>query len=125
MLARQLEEEEYYDSLPQQQQQVIRRRVVVQKTNISKGMRNKAMFLFLLCIGLWGLILFRSSSIAADTYEIGKIRSEARVLERENEQLKVENAKLKAHTRVKEIAEKKLGMTVPKVTYFASDKAKQ
>ena len=125
MLARQLNEEEYYEDLPQQEQKVIRRRVVVRKNNISKSMRNKAMFLFLLCIDLWGLVLVRSSSIAADTYEIGKIRREARVLERENEQLKVENAKLKSHNRVKEIAEKKLGMTVPKETYFAGDKARQ
>ncbi|MBQ1855388.1 MAG: cell division protein FtsL [Anaerovibrio sp.] len=123
MLARQLVEEEYFEELPQQQQKIIRRRVV--RRNAHEDPRRKqALCLFVLGALIYGLILWFSSCLASEVYEVGRIQAEASGLEKSNEDLKVENAKLKSHSRIKEIAVNQLGMTVPQENYFAGSKAK-
>ena len=50
------------------------------------------------------------------------MRTEAAKLEAENAKLRIANAQLKNPTRVKEIAEQKLGMGVSEQVYFAEGK---
>ncbi len=123
MLARQLVEEEYFEELPQEQQKIIRRKIV--RRNVQKDPRRRKAVCFLVVGALiYGLILWFSSCLASEVYEVGRIQAEASALEKSNETLRVENAKLKSHSRIKQIAVTQLGMTVPQENYFAGNQAK-
>ena len=123
MLARQLSEEEYFEALPQEEQKIIRRKIV--RRNAQKNpIRRQALIIFLTATVLCGAVLLISSILASEVYELGHIQSQARMIEKSTEDLRVENAKLKSHVRIKEIAVKQLGMTVPQETYFAGDQKK-
>lgn len=126
MLARQLEEEEYYEELPRQQvtahrqyeqNRLIRRRIV--KRN---NLRSRMAILLIVVSVLAVFITARSSVIAGRGFEIVQMRTEAAKLEAENARLRIANAQLKNPTRVKEIAEQKLGMGVSEQVYFAEGK---
>lgn len=123
MLARQLSEEEYYD-LPQEEQRVIRRKIVRRHAQNNPN-RKKVLIVFLTATLLYGAVLLMSSVLHSEVYELGNIQSEARSLEKANETLRVENAKMKSHIRIRDIAVKQLGMTVPQETYFAVEQKKQ
>ena len=129
MLARQLGEEEYYEELPRQQvtahrqhrqyeqNRLIRRRIV--KRN---NLRSRMAILLIVVSVLAVFITARSSVIAGRGFEIVQMRTEAAKLEAENARLRIANAQLKNPTRVKEIAEHKLGMGVSEQVYFAEGK---
>jgi cell division protein FtsL len=59
---------------------------------------------------------------ASRGYELVAIQQQADQMEQENERLKIEIAKLKSPDRIKSIAQDQLGMSVPKQTYFSSEK---
>ncbi len=123
MLARQLSEEEYFEELPQEEQRIIRRKIV--RRNVQPNpVRRQGMIAFLTGALLCGMVLLVSSVLASETYELGHIQSEARLLEKSNETLRVDNARMKSHARIKDIAVRELGMTVPQETYFAGEQKK-
>ncbi|MBP3232058.1 MAG: cell division protein FtsL [Anaerovibrio sp.] len=123
MLARQLSEEEYFEELPQEEQRIIRRKIV--RRNIQPNpVRRQGMIAFFTGAILCGMVLLVSSVLASETYELGHIQSEARLLEKSNETLRVDNARMKSHARIKDIAVRELGMTVPQETYFAGEQKK-
>ena len=124
MLARQLVEEEYYEALPRQEERKVIRRSVRRRTH-NDPLRVKAMAVFLTATVLTGLVLLVSSILASEVYELGHIQNEARMIEKTNETLRVENAKMKSHARIKEIAVRELGMTIPQDTYFAAEQKSQ
>ena len=124
MLARQLEED-YYEALPQEQpvqpQKHIRRRTVKRITPRSNGGLKVAMTVLLAAV-MAVLFLGSSSELASRGFELVQLKQQAATLEKENAQLEIENAKLKSPNRIKEIAEKKLGMTIPHQVYFVEGK---
>ncbi|MCR5175396.1 MAG: cell division protein FtsL [Anaerovibrio sp.] len=130
MPARQLNEEyyedyyeDYFDELPSEEKIKIHRKIV--KRNIQRNpLKRKAIALFLTATLLCGSVLIASSRLASEVYELGQIRSDAQMMEKSNENLRVENARMKAHSRIKEIAVKELGMTVPQGAYFAGEQAR-
>jgi len=123
VLARQLSEEEYFEELPQEEQRIIRRKIV--RRNVQPNpVRRQGMIAFFTGVLLCGMVLLVSSVLASETYELGHIQSEARLLEKSNETLRVENARMKSHARIKDIAVRELGMTVPQETYFAGEQKK-
>ena len=65
--------------------------------------------------------LLRSEESAMRGYELVQLRQQATQLEKENKDLEVQIAKLKAPQRIKDLAINELGMVVPKEFYFAAD----
>ena len=125
MLARQLEEE-YYEELPLQPEPAPRKKVVkrrvVRRRPVHNNLRGRLAVIVMLVAAMAIMITARSSAIATKGFDLVQMRTEAAQLEKENAQLRIANAKLKNPTRIKEIAEKKLGMVVPENVYFAEGK---
>ena len=70
-----------------------------------------------------GMALTTCSSMGARRgYELVQAQQAAVRLEQQNEQLRIEIARLKSPQRIQSIAAKDLGMVIPKQVYFASDK---
>ena len=67
-------------------------------------------------------IVIRSGICASRGYALVATQEQAQQIELENERLRVEIAKLKSPQRIKEIAEEKLGMIVPRKMYFSHDR---
>jgi len=125
MLARRLAEEDDYLELPQEPQEqksYVRRRVIRRRVVQRNNLRRHWVVLLLVTACMGFLIIFRESMLSDKTFEITHIRSEATNLETENAKLRITNAQLKNPTRIKETAEKKLGMAVPEQVYFADGK---
>ena len=85
-------------------------------------MRSHGQLLFLTMTVLALLVTVGSGISASRGYELVAIQQQADQLEQENERLKIEIAKLKSPDRIKAIAQDQLGMSVPKQTYFSSEK---
>ncbi len=123
MLAKQLENEEIYE-IPEVSVKVEsrHRESFHAHTCLNTHLRSRCLLLVLL-LAVMGMALTTGSSIGASRgYELVQTQQAAMRLEQQNEQLKIDIARLKAPQRIQSIASKDLGMTIPKQVYFASDK---
>lgn len=79
--------------------------------------------LFLIVFTIFAMaVVIRSGISASRGYALVATQESAQQLELENERLRVEIAQKKSPTRIKQIAEEKLGMIVPRKTYFSQDR---
>lgn len=83
-------------------------------------LRNK--FLQLICLGafLAMLVTLHSEYIVRTGYDLVQMKAQAAKLEKENEILRLEIAKLKSPQRIQQIATTQLGMVVPQNAYYAT-----
>lgn len=83
-------------------------------------LRNK--FLQLVCLGafLAMLVTLHSEYIVRTGYDLVQMKAQAAKLEKENEILRLEIAKLKSPQRIQQIATTQLGMVVPQNAYYAT-----
>lgn len=121
MLARRVEEEYGY-MYEEQPVQPVRQNRIVQKSYLNTHLRAKCLLLVWLLAVMIMAVAIRSSIIAGQGYELVQTQQQAERLEQVNEQMKIENARLKSPQRVRAIAQEKLGMSVPTKVYFASEK---
>ncbi len=121
MLARRVEEDYGY-VYEEQPVQPVRQKESVRKTRLNTHLRARCLVMVGLLAVMIMAVAIRSSLIAGQGYELVQIQQQAERLEQTNEQMKIENARLKAPQRVQSIAQDKLGMSVPRQVYFASDK---
>lgn len=78
-----------------------------------------------LLIGLLAMfVTWGSSSIVKAGYDLVQARASLTKLEKQNELLRLEMAKLKSHQRIQEIAVKQLGMIKPQAVYVATKETK-
>jgi cell division protein FtsL len=66
------------------------------------------------------LVTMQSASIVNAGYELVQIKAQMAALEKNNDQLKLDIAKLKSPQRIQAIATQDLGMIIPKSVYYAS-----
>lgn len=92
------------------------------KTVLDTTTRSHCQLLFLTMAVLALLVTVGSGVSASRGYELVAVQQQAEQKEQENERLRIEIAKLKSPERIKAIAQDQLGMSVPKQTYFSSDK---
>lgn len=85
-------------------------------------LRSRCQIAFLIISILAMAVVVRSGISASRGYALVATQNQTQQLEQENERLRVEIAKLKSPQRIKEIAAKELGMTVPKRMYFSHEK---
>ena len=88
------------------------------KTVLDTSTRFHCQVLFLTIAILALLVTIGSGVSASRGYALVEVQRQAEQLEQENERLKIDIAKLKSPERIKTIAKDKLGMEVPKKTYF-------
>ena len=98
-----------------------RRPAQIVRSYVDTELRSKACVLGLLFALTTAVSLARSEESAMRGYELVQIRQEAAQLERENKNLELKIAEMKAPQRIKELATNELGMVVPKEFYFAAE----
>ncbi len=96
-----------------------RRTGKVSHTKLDTELRSKILILCMLFAVTATVTLIRSEVSAMRGYELVQIQREAAQLERENKDIELKIAQLKAPQRIKELATNELGMVVPKEVYFA------
>lgn len=127
MLARKEEIHEYdyeYEEeqmLPEQERLEKKAEEPIFKTVLNTTLRSRCRTLFLVASLLAMLTTVGSGISASRGYALVEVQQRADQLEQENERLNIEIAKLRNPQRIKSIAESKLGMSVPKKTYFAHE----
>lgn len=91
---------------------------IVQKAD--KQLRVKCLILVSLAMLIAGVTTLQRAAIVQAGYDLVKVKSQVAQIEKENELLRLEIAKLKSPQRIEEIAIKELGMVIPKNAYFAA-----
>ena len=126
MLARQEEyyEEEAHVLTPAEEKTELRKapQEPLFKTVLDTKLRTHGQLLFLTMTVLALLVTVGSGISASRGYELVAVQQQADQVEQENERLKIEIAKLKSPDRIKAIAQDQLGMSVPRQTYFSSER---
>ncbi|MEN6413702.1 MAG: hypothetical protein ABFC84_13235 [Veillonellales bacterium] len=79
------------------------------------------MVIFAVTIAFFGTI--RSETIVRDGYELVQMKAQVVKLEKENELLRLDIAKMKAPQRIQHIAATQLGMVLPQTVYCATTAA--
>ena len=98
-----------------------RRTTFAVRAQVNTELRFKALVLFLLFAVTATVTLIRSEESAMRGYELVQLRQEALQLERENKNLELNIAEMKAPQRIKDRAINELGMVIPKEFYFAAE----
>ena len=83
------------------------------------ALRTKCLITVVLVAVLAIFVTARSEVIIRTGYDLVQIKSQAISLQRENEQLRLDIAKLKSPQRIQYIATAELGMVMPKTVYRA------
>lgn len=96
------------------------RRVERKSPQLNVGLRRKCWMLAVILVVLVSIATVQSERIINNGYEFVQLQAETRKLEQNNEQLRVEIAKLKSLNRIQSIATGELGMIAPKNVYNAS-----
>lgn len=91
-----------------------------QKPAINNKLRKKCLFLVSLMVLFAMVITIQQEMIVRSGYDLVKLKSEAASVQKENELLRLEIAKLKTQHRIKEIAINQLGMVEPQSMLYAS-----
>jgi cell division protein FtsL len=90
---------------------------IVQKAD--KQLRVKCLILVSMAILIAVVTTMQSAAIVQAGYDLVKVKSQVAKLEKENELLRLDIAKLKSPQRIEAIAMNELGMVIPRNAYFA------
>lgn len=85
-----------------------------------KQFRVKCLILVSIAMLIAAVTTLQRAAIVQAGYDLVKVKSQVAQMEKENELLRLEIAKLKSPQRIEEIAIKELGMVIPKNAYFAA-----
>lgn len=91
---------------------------VVKKAD--KRLRAKCLILVVIATVMAVVTTMQSAAIVQAGYDLVKVKSQVAKVEKENELLRLDIAKLKSPQRIEEIATKELGLVMPKNAYYAS-----
>ena len=96
-------------------------RIIKGRPKLDHLLRSRCRVAFLVIAVLAMLVVIRSGISASRGYMLVATQTQAETIEHENERLRIEIAKLKSPSRIKQIAEDELGMAVPKKMYFSHE----
>ena len=96
-------------------------RLIKGRPKLDHLLRSRCRIAFLVIALLAMVVVIRSGISASRGYMLVATQSQAEAIEHENERLKIEIAKLKAPSRIKQIAADELGMVIPKKMYFSHE----
>lgn len=84
------------------------------------GLRRRCLQLIGLVVAVAMLIAVHSEAIIRSGYDLVEMKAQAAKLEKENEALRLDIAKLKSPQRIQQIATGELGMVLPQNAYYAT-----
>lgn len=96
-------------------------RIINRRPRLNHLLRSRCRVAFVIISILAMLVVVRSGINASRGYALVATQNQAEALEQENERLRIEIAKLKSPSRIKQIAADELGMTVPRRMYFSHE----
>ena len=96
-------------------------RLIKGRPKLDHLLRSRCRVAFLVIALFAMLVVVRSGISASRGYLLVATQTQAETLEHENERLRIEIAKLKSPSRIKQIAAEELGMAVPKKLYFSHE----
>lgn len=96
-------------------------RIISRRPRLNHLLRSRCRVAFVIISILAMLVVVRSGINASRGYALVATQNQAEALEQENERLRIEIAKLKSPSRIKQIAADELGMTVPRRMYFSHE----
>lgn len=102
----------------QESETVLPKPKLVRKANTR--LRVKCLLLVVLVAAMAAVTTVQSAITIQAGYDLVKVKSEVAKIEKENELLRLDIAKLKSPQRIEEFAMKNLGMVVPKNAYYAT-----
>ena len=88
-----------------------------------KGFSQKCLKLVAVAIAAAMMITVQSEAMVRAGYDLVQMKKEAAKVEKDNDALRLEIAKLKSPQRIVRIASNELGMVKPQTAYFATAKA--
>ena len=96
-------------------------RLISKRPKLNHLLRSRCRVAFVIISVLAMLVVVRSGINASRGYALVATQNQAQELEQENERLRVEIAKLKSPSRIKQIASEELDMVLPKRMYFSHE----
>ena len=96
-------------------------RLISKRPKLNHLLRSRCRVAFVIISVLAMLVVVRSGINASRGYVLVATQNQAQELEQENERLRVEIAKLKSPSRIKQIASEELDMVLPKRMYFSHE----
>ena len=93
---------------------------VKSKPAVNKRLRQKGLLLVAFMVLIAMAVTAQRELIVRTGYSVVTLKSQAATMEKENEQLRLEIAKLKSQQRIKAIATNQLGMVAPQALLYAS-----
>lgn len=97
-------------------------RLINYRPKLNHLLRSRCRVAFIVISILAMLVVIRSGMSASRGYALVATQNQAQQLELENERLRIEIAKLKSPSRIKQIAQDELGMDVPQKLYFSHER---
>jgi cell division protein FtsL len=86
------------------------------------GFKRKCLQVILLVVAAAMLVTIQSEVSVRAGYDLVDLKDQAAKLEKENELLRLDIARLKSPERIQQIATRELGMVMPQNTYYATTK---
>jgi len=111
-----------YDVYEQQATPTIKNKKSLPKLDIA--LRSKCLITVVLVAVIAIFVTVRSEAMIRAGYDLVQLKSQALHLERENERLRLDVAKLKSPQRIQHIATAELGMVMPQNVYCAESTSK-
>jgi cell division protein FtsL len=105
-------------TLPQEEQ--VEKNVTAPKTRPDSGLKRKYLQLIVLLAAVAMIVTVQSESLVRSGYNLVELKQQAAKLEKENELLRLDIAKMKSPERIEQIATQNMGMVVPKNTYYVA-----
>lgn len=87
---------------------------------VNVALRVKCLIMVVLVVAIAFFATIRSEAIVRDGYELVQMKAQVVKLEKENELMRLDIAKLKAPQRIQNIATTQLGMVLPQTVYCAT-----
>ena len=97
-------------------------RLIKYRPKLDYLLRSRCRLAFVVISILAMLVVIRSGISASRGYALVATQNQTQQLMQENERLKIEIAKLKSPSRIKQIARDELGMDVPNKLYFSHER---
>lgn len=97
-------------------------RLIKYRPQLNYLLRSRCRVAFVVISILAMLVVIRSGISASRGYALVATQNLTQQLEQENDRLKIEIAKLKSPSRIKQIAHDELGMDVPSKLYFSHER---
>jgi cell division protein FtsL len=109
-----------WDQYPQPER--VQKTVAAVSPRQDNGLKRKCLQIILLVAAAAMMVTIQSEITVRAGYDLVELKAQAAKLEKENELLRLDVARLKSPERIQQLATRELGMVMPQNTYYATAK---